>query len=200
MSTRRYTKRVRAEKESETRSRIVDAVLALWAEAGPLATTISAVAGRAGVQRLTVYRHFDDDARLFAAAGEAFARAHPWPDPADWATTGHAAKRLRRALDALYAYYESAGDTLTNLLRDGSRVPALVDTIGMWGRYLEGVIATLEPGWIARGGDAALLDAALEHAVQHSTWRSLAQHGLERTAIVRFIEQSVRAVGRRSKK
>ena len=200
MSTRRYTKRVRAEKEAETRARIVAAVLALWAEAGPLATTISAVARRAGVQRLTVYRHFTDDTALFAAAVEAFAKAHPWPDPADWATTDHAAKRLRKALQALYAHYESAGAALTHLLRDGERVPALVDAIALWSGYLDGVIATLEPGWSARGSRAALLDAALGHAVQHSTWRSLTRNGLERDDIVRLMEQTVCAVGRRRKK
>jgi len=158
------------------------------------------VAGRAAVQRLTVYRHFADDATLFAAAAEAFTKAHPWPDPADWATTDHAAKRLRSALRALYAYYESAGDALTNLLRDGERVPALAGAIAMWSTYLDGVIGTLEPGWTARGGNAALLDAALDHTVQHATWHSLTRHGLEHGDIVRLMVRMVRAVGRRRKK
>jgi AcrR family transcriptional regulator len=200
MSTRRYTKRVRAEKEAETGVRILDAVVGLWAEVGPLATTISAAAARAGVQRLTVYRHFEDDATLFTAAQEHFASANPWPDPADWATIDHAARRLRRALHALYAYYQSAGHALANLLRDGDRVPALAPAMTLWAAYLDGVIATLEPGWAPRGGNRRMLEAALAHAVQHTTWQSLVHGGIEPADAVRFMERAVRAVGRRQKK
>ena len=34
---------------------------------GPRATTVSAIAERSGVQRLTVYRHFPDEAAIFQA-------------------------------------------------------------------------------------------------------------------------------------
>ena len=58
--TRRYTQRKRAADREETRLRIVEAAMALHEEIGPRDTTISAIAQRAGVQRLTVYRHFPD--------------------------------------------------------------------------------------------------------------------------------------------
>ena len=58
--TRRYDKRQRAHQEAETRQRIVDATIALHESIGGPSTTVTAIAGRAGVSRLTVYRHFPD--------------------------------------------------------------------------------------------------------------------------------------------
>jgi len=51
---RTYTQKRRAEQQSETRRRIVQAVYELHGEIGPARTTISAIAERAGVERLTV--------------------------------------------------------------------------------------------------------------------------------------------------
>ena len=67
MKKRKYTLKRRADKQQQTRERIVDAAMALHEELGPAATTISALAERAGVQRLTVYRHFENDEALFGA-------------------------------------------------------------------------------------------------------------------------------------
>ena len=48
---------------------------------GPANTTISAIAERAGVQRLTVYRHFPDERALLAACSAHYAAGHPGPIP-----------------------------------------------------------------------------------------------------------------------
>ena len=64
---RPYRLQRRAEQQEETRQRIVAATYALHREIGPARTTISAIAERACVERLTVYRHFADEASLFAA-------------------------------------------------------------------------------------------------------------------------------------
>ncbi len=64
---RKYELKQRAEKMSETRMRIVEATVELHEKLGPARTTISAIADRAGVQRLTVYRHFPDERSLFRA-------------------------------------------------------------------------------------------------------------------------------------
>jgi len=63
----RYRIRRRAEQVDQTRQRIVETTAELHGSVGPAATTIAAIADRAGVTRLTVYRHFPDDAALFAA-------------------------------------------------------------------------------------------------------------------------------------
>jgi len=51
---RKYELKARAEKQAETRRRIVEATLALHQEVGPARTTVAEIARRTGVQRLTV--------------------------------------------------------------------------------------------------------------------------------------------------
>jgi AcrR family transcriptional regulator len=68
----------------------------LHEEIGPRATTISAIADRAGVQRLTVYRHFPDETAVFQACTAHWLSLNPPPDPADWAGITDPRNRLRK--------------------------------------------------------------------------------------------------------
>ena len=61
---RTYRLKRRAERQDETRHRIVEAAVALHTTVGPARTTVSAIAERAGVQRHTFYRHFPDERSL----------------------------------------------------------------------------------------------------------------------------------------
>ena len=112
MATRTYQKKRRAEREAETRQRIVEAMVALHREIGPARTTISAIAERAGVERLTVYRHFADETAMFEACTSHYATQVPGPDPAAWSGIDEPAERLRAALLAFYDYYRRAEDVL----------------------------------------------------------------------------------------
>jgi AcrR family transcriptional regulator len=80
---RKYELKARAESQEETRRRIVEATVALHQEVGPARTTVSEVARRAGVNRVTVYNHFPDDLDLFAACQRHFLAEHPLPEAAD---------------------------------------------------------------------------------------------------------------------
>ena len=104
MTTRPYTKRRRAELEEETRRRITAATVELHREVGPAKTTISAIAERAGVQRLTVYRHFPDERTLLGACSAHWRAGHPAPDPSPWPAIRDPEERLRVALAAFYDY------------------------------------------------------------------------------------------------
>src|SRR6185312_16506970 len=115
---RKYQKKLRAEQQEGTRHRIVEAMVALHREVGPARTTISAIAERAGVERLTVYRHFPDDRSMFQACTAHYATEVPGPDPARWADIKEPAERLRAALLAFYEYYRRAEDVLTHAVRD----------------------------------------------------------------------------------
>jgi AcrR family transcriptional regulator len=64
---RPYRMKRRAELEQQTRARITEAAVELHGDVGPSRTSMSAVAERAGVRRSTLYRHFPDEAALFAA-------------------------------------------------------------------------------------------------------------------------------------
>src|SRR3712207_979644 len=124
-SSRPYTLRRRAQAHAETRRRIVEATVDLHATVGPARTTISAIAERAGVERLTVYRRFPDERPLLEACSGHWLAAHPPPDPAAWASLEDPPARLARALDELYAYYDRTEPMLALNLRDRAVVPIL---------------------------------------------------------------------------
>src|SRR4051812_47224450 len=79
---RPYRMKRRAELEASTRLRITESAVALHGTLGPARTSISAIAEHAGVRRSTVYRHFADEAALFAACSSHWRAADPAPPPA----------------------------------------------------------------------------------------------------------------------
>src|SRR5881392_2669885 len=95
---RPYVKKRRAELEQSTRRRITESAVELHGTLGPSRTSISAVAEHAGVRRSTLYRHFPDEAALFAACSAHWAAANPPPDLARWAAIGAPDERLQTAL------------------------------------------------------------------------------------------------------
>ena len=174
MATRKYTQTRRAEQQSETRQRIVEAVYELHGEVGPAQTTIKAIAERAGVERLTVYRHFADEGEIFAACNAHFQTAMPPPNPADWAGITDPAARLRAAILGFYGYYRRGEDNLGKALRDAPQLPALAAVLAPFGQFLEATRRDLQSAWPARRRARGRLGAAIGHALRFETWRSLA--------------------------
>jgi AcrR family transcriptional regulator len=180
MATRRYQQKRRAEQQAETRQRIVEAMVALHREVGPARTTISAIAERAGVERLTVYRHFPDKRSMFQACTTHYATEVPGPDPAAWTDIAEPAERLRATLLAFYDYYRRAEDVLTHAVRDVPQLPALAAVLSPWAEFVADVREGLLRGWEPAGPARAQLAAAVGHALRFETWRSLARaEGLE---------------------
>jgi AcrR family transcriptional regulator len=177
MSARPYRQHRRRASQADTRRRIVEATAALHEEVGPAATTISAIAERAGVQRLTVYRHFPEAHGLFEACSAHWAASHPAPDPAAWAGVRHPRRRLERALAELYAFYRNGAPMLEKVLRDAESEPALARVLAPFRAYLDGLASDLAATWRPAGGGRTLR-AAIGHAVEFDTWRSLTRHGL----------------------
>src|SRR5262245_39923718 len=103
--TRTYTLRRRAQQQTETRRRIVEAAVELHGSVGPAHTTISMIADRAGVQRHTLYAHFPDERSLhLACSGQALER-DPLPDAASWRSIKDPRERLHTGLLAVYEWY-----------------------------------------------------------------------------------------------
>ena len=178
--SRKYELKRRAERQADTRRRIVEATVALHTSVGPARTTISAIAERAGVERHTVYAHFPDEHRLHAACSAHWRELHPFPDTDAW-TAADPADRLRRALDDVYGWYEEVGDRHRDLQprRGHPR-----DHGGGGGRR-EGVVRgaqdKLADGWPRRKA----VRAAIGHAFDFETWRSLTRRqGLTRKQAV----------------
>src|SRR6266576_2415371 len=65
-TTRRYDSPARRAKAQETEAKILDAAAALFAERGYVATSLAAVAERAGVNARTVYKVFGSKVRLLS--------------------------------------------------------------------------------------------------------------------------------------
>ncbi len=194
MKTRKYTKRRRAEQESETRRRIVEAVYGLHAEIGPARTTIKAIAERAGVERLTVYRHFADEGEIFAACGAHFEAEIPPPDPGAWAAIEEPAERLRAALLAFYRYYRRGEKMLANVNRDAAELPTLAAELAPFGRLVDAVREDLQARWEPGEGAGERLAAAIGHALRFDTWRSLARdEGLDDAGAAELMVELVRA-------
>ena len=172
--SREYTLKRRAEGMEETRRRIVQAAVDLHGTVGPAKTTISAIAERAGVERLTVYRHFADETQLFAACSQQWADQHPPPDIGAWVAIANPDARLRHALGELYAFYRRSEGMLRNTLRDAATVPALAGAMTAWEGWMTAAAEVLARGRPIRGPRRAHLLALIGHTLDFQVWSSLA--------------------------
>ena len=167
--TRTYQKTKRAEREAETRRRIVEATVALHTSVGPARTTISAIAARAGVQRHTVYSHFPEEDGLFSACTSHWASLHPFPPAALWEAAADPVERLALAMRNIWAWYADVESDLELVLRDADLVPAARVDLD---RYAERLTEIADRLAAALGG-AGTIRAAVGHALAFETWRSL---------------------------
>ena len=193
---RPYRKKRRAELEQATRRRITESTVELHGTLGPARTSISAVADRAGVRRSTVYRHFPDEAALFAACSSHWLAANPPPELERWAAIGDPDERLRTALAELYAYYGRTEQMTENLLRDESAMPIVRQLLQARREYFLAARETLMAGRSARGRTRRSLQAAVAHALDFTTWRSLVRsQGLEDSDAVELMLRLVASAG-----
>jgi AcrR family transcriptional regulator len=122
------------------------------------------VAEHAGVRRSTLYRHFPDEAALFAACSAHWRASNPPPNLGRWAAINDPDKRLRVALQELYAHYRRTERMMGNLMRDEDTVPTVKRTFGGFREYIKTAHETLMAG----------------HALAFTTWRSLVrEQGLD---------------------
>ena len=167
--TRTYQKTRRAEREAETRRRIVEATVALHTSIGPARTTISAIAEKAGVQRHTVYSHFPEEDTLFAACTSHWASLHPFPPAALWEAAADPVERLALAMRNIWAWYADVESDLELVLRDADLVPAARVDLDRYAERLTEIADRLA----ARLGGTGTVRAAVGHALAFETWRSL---------------------------
>ena len=172
MAKRVYRQRTRALGRARTREQIIDATIALHEEVGFPTTTIAAIAERAGVQRLTVYRHFPDDRSLIAECAARWHASHPTPIDR-WSVIADPRQRMRVALDALYAYYATAAPTVAQLLRERERIPLVAGWLEPLDRFLSTLRERVVDGWGLSGRPRVWVDALVGHGIAVGTWASL---------------------------
>lgn len=184
---RTYTKKRRAEQESATRARIVDATVDLHTRIGPADTTFSMIAERAGVQRHTLYAHFPDErALLMACSGHTFA-ADPPPLAESWCALGKGRARLLGGLRDIYGWYARNARLLANVTRDAERHAVTREITGMrFGPVIAAWHEVLGAKLLVR--QRALLALALSF----QSWRTLAHEAqLQPAAAARLMVDAI---------
>jgi AcrR family transcriptional regulator len=186
---RKYELKARAERQGQTRRRIVEAAIDLHTTKGPARTSLSDVARLAGVQRNTLYRHFPSERELFVACSGLYMELNPPPDPEPWSALAKPAARLRRGLTELYEFYERAQDMLSSVLRDAEVDPLTRELLELraGGAMMEIRRILAEP----LQGRRTL--AALDVALDFHSWRRLAASGLSREEAVMTMTAAVLA-------
>jgi AcrR family transcriptional regulator len=179
--------RRRAEQVVQTRERITEAAVRLHTTVGPAHASIAAIAGEAGVTRLTVYRHFADLDALFEACTAHWYARNPRPDAAAWPLIADLEERARRAFGDLYGWYRDHADELYPINRDAAAMPLSAQQAMEAGNRM--LADALVAGHFGAGtdpdGDGRLLRAVARHLVDFLTWRSLAiQKGLDDREVV----------------
>ncbi|MCU0809605.1 MAG: TetR/AcrR family transcriptional regulator [Thiobacillaceae bacterium] len=196
MSTRKYTKTRRAEQQDQTRARIVDATVKLHESLGPAQTSIMAIAEAAGVQRLTVYRHFPDEASLFEACTTRYLELHPPPQPAAWADIERPGERSRTALLAFYQYYRQTEKMWRVAYRDVDRVVAMQAPMDRFEAYLDQVTDDLVQAWHITPTTRKSLKLTLRHALRFTTWQSLNNATLKDRQIAELVQGWLAGIGK----
>jgi AcrR family transcriptional regulator len=183
-----------ARRRAATRRRIVEATVELHTTVGPARTSISAIAERAGVQRHTVYAHFPEEQELFRACSAHWRARNPFPDAARWHAIRDPEARLALALTEVYRFYEEHAPALEAIFADADKVPMMAEAVASRAAQLAGAARVLSRGRGLRGRQRTRALAALTHALDLGTWRSLVERGgLQRDEAVTLMADLVRS-------
>jgi AcrR family transcriptional regulator len=167
--SRQYEMKRRAESRDGTRRRIVEAAIELHQTVGPAATTVTEIAERAKVGRVTFYRHFADVDQLARACSGLYFEQNPAPNPDSWLLVEDPDERLRTAVRETYAYHRATENMISHVLADARDHEVMTPYHELWRHACD----VLMKGRRARGRNRAGLRAALAVALSFDTWRTL---------------------------
>jgi len=197
---RKYELKARAEKQAETRRRIVEATSNLHEQVGPARTTVAEIARRAGVQRLTVYTHFPTETELFDACGQHWMDRNAPPDPSAALAIDNPDERLRAVLRPLYRWYRKNARTTENLQRDRLVMPALDGVMRIhMDQQFANLANALASGFAPKGRPAKGVRAAIALTLDFWTWRRLASEGTSDDAAAALMVGAVKAASQDSR-
>ena len=158
----------------------------LHEEVGPRNTTVSAIAARAGVERLTVYRHFQDEAEMFAACSHRYLELNPPPDPAAWAGELDPLRRARQALRDLYAFFGRTSPMFEKIYRDVREYKSLERIMDQFDAHLRHLADDLASAW-PRDKSTQKRQTILRHAAKFATWQSFEAEGVDNQEKIEFM-------------
>jgi AcrR family transcriptional regulator len=177
---RKYELKARAESQERTRQRIAEAAAELHEKVGPAETTVAEIARRAGVSRLTVYKHFPDNAALYPACSAHHLSRHPLPDFEAALATENAVDRARSVLEALYGWYRETQRMMRNLQRDRRLDTALDGFMGAnFDSAVDGLADAVTAGFDLDADREGRVRSIVRVALDFWTWDRLADDRLD---------------------
>jgi AcrR family transcriptional regulator len=193
---RRYRLKVRADRQAETRRRIVAATVGLHREVGPARTTVADIARRANVERLTVYNNFARVEDLLTACQVDFLAANPPPDITPSADGGAPAVDLFGVtLVRLYGWFRANEAMERNVHRDRLLMPELDALLRRNADpHFDGAAAA----WarvLAGSRPRAEFRALIRLALDFTTWDLLARQGLTNRRIAELWRKAAASAG-----
>jgi AcrR family transcriptional regulator len=192
---RKYELKARAESRERTRERIAKSAAELHEEVGPAETTVAEIARRAGVSRLTVYKHFPDNASLYPACSAHHLSEHPLPDFEAALAPADPGDRVRSVLDGLYGWYRETQRMMRNLQRDRGSDPALDAVMrASMDAALAGLADALVTGFQLGEDQAARVRSMIRVALDFWTWDRLAGEGMDDEAAAELMTDAAAAV------
>jgi AcrR family transcriptional regulator len=174
MKRRGYRMGRRAESAARTRSRIVEATMAVHDEQGITRTSVRDVAARAGVAPATVLNHFPTMRELISACGAASDEQYPMPTEAVLVGARDHVDAVRLAARALFTWWEQIGPGWDHLQVDRRTLPEIEEWLRDVERQRRSLIATAA-GPVASPAELTVLTAL----TSHGAWRSLRDGGLD---------------------
>jgi AcrR family transcriptional regulator len=195
-SNRRYELKERAESQERTRQRIAKAAAELHEEVGPAETTVAEIARRAGVSRLTVYKHFPDNAALYPACSAHHLSEHPLPDFGSALAPEDPTERTRSLLRTVYGgWYRAQRPMMRNLQRDRRLDPALDEFMrANSDAALGGLADALAAGFELEADREARVRSMARVALDFWTWERLTGEGLDDDEAAALITEAVAAL------
>jgi AcrR family transcriptional regulator len=157
---------------------------------------VAEIARRAGVSRLTVYKHFPEEGELFAACQQRFLDSHPLPDLAPALAVSEPGHRLRAVLIELYRSYREREPMTAKVLRDRGALPALDSLLARTMDAQQAQLAeALAAGLDAQPGRGGQVRALVALALDFWTWQRLASEGLSDDQAAKVMAELVAYAG-----
>jgi AcrR family transcriptional regulator len=140
---------------------------------GAQGATISALAQQAGVERLTVYRHFPDERSLVSACTRHYFAHHPPPDTEQWRAIVEPELCLRTALAQIYIYYRQTEAMMDSIYRNIAFVPLLQELLEPFFAKWNAVTDMLVEKFAVDSEQRSRLRPVVALAIHFLTWRTL---------------------------
>jgi len=163
---RPYLQNERAATQARTRQKIVDATMQLHQDKGLLATTVSDIAKRAGVGKVTVYRHFPSDTELVEACSGQYFHLNPFPDLESWSSIASARIRIMKALKDTYEFHNKTEPMMSGILSEARNHPVVQPYHDFWAQAVEVLASDLPPAF----SNDKTFKARLSLALSFDTW------------------------------